>query len=370
MPGRVEIAYAVKANPSLAVLAALAAEGLGADVASAGELLAVERAGFDPAHVVFTGPGKRDDELAAAVERDLRAITVESLGELERLRSIARRAGRRPRVMIRAAGVERAGDVIGTGSGRFGMRPQDLVEAARTAAAAPELELVGVHRFTASNVLDARELLGLAEETVAIARSLGLPLELIDLGGGLGIPYRDGETTLDLPLLGEGLAALLDGLDPATRLLIEPGRYLVGPAGTYLARVVDVKASASGPVATLDGGIHHLLRPALVGEPHRLRSLAIGGPERALRTVTVGGPLCTALDVLGVHELPDPEVGDLIAILDAGAYGFTESMPFFLSHAIPPEVVVVGGFTRLVRPRIGPEALLGAQALTVAAMDA
>lgn len=343
LPARVEIAYAVKANPSPVVLATLAAEGFGADVASAGELLAVERAGFDMRRVVFTGPGKRNEELAMAVARDLRAVTVESLGELDRLRAIAREAARRPRVMLRAAGADRPGNVIGTGAGRFGMRPEDLVEATAIAAAAPELELIGLHRFSASNVLDAEELLDLAGETVAIAGSLGAPLEVIDLGGGLGIPYADDEARLDIGAFSAGLAALLGELDPATRLLIEPGRYLVGPAGTYVVRIVDVKRSAQDAiVATVDGGIHQLLSPALPGRAHRIRSLAPDAAARPLVSVVVGGPLCTSLDVLGRAVLPEPRVGDLVAIADVGAYGFTQSMPLFLSHPLASEIAVRG----------------------------
>lgn len=344
MPDRVDIAYAVKANPASAVLATLATEGLGADVASAGELRAVERAGFDLRRVVFTGPGKRDEELAMAVGRDLRAITVESLGELDRVRTIARAIERRPRIMLRAAGADRPGNVIGSGAGRFGMRPEDLAAAVDIARGVPELDLIGLHRFSASNVLDAEDLLDLAGKTVALAGSLGVPPEVIDIGGGLGIPYADDEPPLDIGALGSGLEALLGELHPDTRLLIEPGRYLVGPAGMYLVRVLDVKRSAQDTlVATVDGGIHQLLSPALPGRAHRIRSLAPHAAARPLVGVVVGGPLCTSLDVLGRAVLPEPRVGDLLAVSDVGAYAFTQSMPLFLSHPLPAEVCVREG---------------------------
>lgn len=356
LPERVDLAYAVKANPSPAVLAAIAGEGIGADVASGGELLAVERAGFDLREVVFTGPGKRDDELAAAVERPLRAITVESLGELERLRTIARAVGRRPRIMLRAAGEDRPGNVIGSGSGRFGMRPDDLARAALVAAAAPEVELVGLHRFTASNVLDAGVLLAEARRAVSLAGDLGVAVSVVDVGGGLGIPYRDDEPQLDLQALAAGLARLLDDLPVEARLLLEPGRHLVGPAGVMLVRVIDVKRSAHGAlIATVDGGIHNLLAPALPGRQHRIRSLAAGRPEV---DVLVGGPLCTALDVLGRVRMPEPSAGDLLVVADTGAYGFTQSMPLFLSHPLPAEIVLRDGSVRLSRPRISASALL------------
>src|SRR5690606_33029750 len=132
--------------------------------------------------------------------------------------------------------------------------------------------------------------------------------------------YADDEASLDIGALGSGLEALLGELDAATRLLIEPGRYLVGPAGTYVVRVLDVKCSAQDMlVATVDGGIHHLLSPALPGRAHRIRSLAPDAAARALVGVVVGGPLCTSLDVLGRAMLPEPRVGDLLAVSDVGA---------------------------------------------------
>jgi diaminopimelate decarboxylase len=369
LPPRVELAYAVKANPALALLRRMAGTGVGADVASAGELAAALRAGFPSERIVFTGPGKRDPELADATARGLRAITVESLGELDRLRDAARAQGARPRVLLRAAGSERPANVVGAGDGRFGMRRSDLSRAAVEAAGAPELDLAGVHRFDASNLLDADELLAAAYETVDLAASLareaGVRFSLIDLGGGLGIPYRDDEPPLDLVRLGDGLAELVEQLDRdpglvGASLLLEPGRYLVGPTGLYLVRVLDVKESDAGRVATVDGGVHHLLRPVLIGQAHRVRVVS---PRReAEKTVTIGGPLCTALDVLARRvDLPPLAPGDLLAVADAGAYGFTESMPLFLSHPTPAEVVLENGVARLARPRLEPEHFLDMQ---------
>lgn len=371
LPPRVDVAYAVKANPSLAVLRRIAELGLGADVASGGELAACLRAGFAPEGIVVTGPGKRNAELAVAASLPLRAVTVESIGEMERLRLAARRAGRQVRVLVRAAGADRGGNVIGAGDGRFGMRWEDLVEAARIASMAPELELVGMHRFDASNVLDAHELLAGARETVMLASRLGRELDvrlrLVDVGGGLGIPYRDEEAPLDLAVLGAGLAHLLDEIDrnehlAGARLLLEPGRFLLGPCGVYLTRVIDVKTGDSGRVVTVDGGVHHLLRPALIGQPHRIRLIQPAAAGRPTEPVTIGGPLCTSLDVLARRcDMPALEPGDLLAVLDAGAYGFTESMPFFLSHPIPPEVVISGEHSVLARARIEPETMLDMQ---------
>ena len=144
-------------------------------------------------------------------------------------------------------------------------------------------------------------------------------------------------------------------------VLLEPGRFLVGPAGAYVARVVDVKGSDSAPVAILDGGINHAVRPALVRSEHRLAVLT-SDTVRAMVRTTVAGPLCTGLDVFTIEAmLPRPRVGDLMAILDLGAYGFTESMPLFLSHPWPAEVAVLGGRAQLIRPRLTPSEMLDRQ---------
>jgi diaminopimelate decarboxylase len=379
LPPVVDVAYAVKANPALAVVAHLGHLGLGADVASAGELELAQRAGIAPDRIVMTGPGKRSDELELAVALGIRAITVESPRELARLEAIAARFGRVQPVMLRAAvsedvRLERVRLVGDDGAGKFGMDSGDLVDAGRMASRSRHLDLVGLHAFGASNVLDASALLEHVEATVRTARrlalSVGAPLRLIDAGGGLGIPYEPHEESLDLRRLGTGLWDLTSGWadDPilaGVRLLLEPGRFLVGPAGAYVARVVDRKVVAGSTVVVLDGGVHHLLRPALVGQEHRVRTVGAGaessGGGRAV-PVTVAGPLCSGLDVFSQSAvMRPPDVGELVAVLDVGAYGFTESMPMFLSHPVPAEVAIRGGRAALIRPRQHPREWLDRQ---------
>lgn len=379
LPPVVDLAYAVKANPALGVVAHLAGLGLGADVASGGELETVLRAGIPSAEVVFTGPGKRDDELRRAVEVGVRAITVESPTELRRVEQVAAAAGRVVPVMLRAAvspaaRLERVRLVGDDGAGKFGMDADDLLDAGHLAARSGHLDLLGLHAFGASNVLDATALADHVGATVAAARALatrvGVPLRLVDAGGGLGIPYEAHEESLDLVGFRRRLAALADtwAADPVTRdtrVLLEPGRFLVGTAGAYVARVVDRKSVDGREVVILDGGVHHLLRPALVGQEHRVRRLASGAESPArFVPVTVAGPLCSGLDVLATETmLQAPEPGDLVAVLDVGAYGFTESMPFFLSHPVPAEVAVRGGRAALLRPRLEPRTWLDWQCL-------
>ena len=383
LPAAFDLAYAVKANPNLAVLRHLAGLGLGADVASGGELRHVLRAGFAPERVVLTGPGKRDEELAEAVGAGVRIITVESTGELRRLEQIAEGFGRQQPILLRAA-VKEPADSSGAGNsgvgitGKFGMDPVDLRTAAAEAVASPWLEPLGVHAFGLSNVTDAAILADHVEATVdtaiMIAAAAGFDLRLVDAGGGLGIPYGAGDPALDLRALGIRLSALAQRLAASdatrsVRVLLEPGRYLVGASGTYVTRVVDRKTLDGHPVVILDGGIHHVLRPILVGREQRIAVLtgsAAGTMENAPGSapgVMVAGPLCTGLDVFArAADIAAPDPGDLVAILDVGAYGATESMPFFLSHPLPPEVALRDGEAWLARPRVSPDTWLEWQA--------
>ncbi len=369
LPTAMELAYAVKANPALAVVATMARLGLGADVASGGELETARRAGVPLLRVVVTGPGKRDEELAIAVSAGVRAITVESPAELDRLERIASHLRLRAPVLLRAAvatdaSPERIRIVGDDGAGKFGMSAGDLVDAATRAIRSSHLEMLGVHAFGASNVLDPAAIADHVGSTVqaaaGLARRIGFPLRLVDVGGGLGIPYEPHEEAIDLAALGTRLRALAAGWadDPATRstrVLLEPGRFLVGSAGAYLARVVDRKTVDGTTVVIIDGGIHHLVRPALVGQEHRIRALGRGGARTGTSPVTIAGPLCSGLDVFSRHcDLVPPAVGDLIAVLDVGAYGYTESMPLFLSHPMPAEVGLRDGRAELLRPRVEP----------------
>lgn len=377
LPAEVEVAYAVKANPSSAVLRLLASLGLGADIASGGELATVTRAGFDMRRVVMTGPGKTDAELAAAIRAGVRAITIESLEEVDVLLDMASLAGRHQGLLLRLATDATGRTTEGTpiisaaGAAKFGLLPDEVDEAIdrlRLAGAIGDpgspYELLGLHAFGASNVRDADQLAEhiswLASRAEGLATRHGLRSRLLDAGGGLGIPYADDQEPLDVVRLGHAIASeLATWSDRPTlqgaRLLLEPGRFLVGPAGAYLMRVVRTKQRGGRTMAVTDGGIHHVLRPALVGDPHRIVAVGKAAGRGALLPASVVGPLCTGLDQLsGAVGLPSPRPGDLLAMLDVGAYGFTESMPLFLSQPIPAEVAVSRGVARVARLRQEP----------------
>ena len=202
----------------------------------------------------------------------------------------------------------------------------------------------------------------LAERAESVGRRHGLPIRLLDGGGGLGIPYADHEPELDLGALRDGLgrevARRSRTVRPCwgARLLFEPGRWLAGPIGGYVVRVLRTKRRGDRIVAVVDGGIHQLARPALIGQSQRVVHLGPAAPgDRPTARVDVVGPLCTGLDVLATDvPLPEPRTGDLLCVMDTGAYGFTESMPYFLSHPQPAELVASGGRAGVARLRTDP----------------
>lgn len=375
LPTTVEVAYAAKANGSPAVLSTLAGAGLGVDVASGGELRAALRAGFDRARVVFTGPGKTDAELEAALESGVGTITLESLDELDALMARTELAAVGQGLALRLATEGEAEGlpiISAPGNVKFGLTDDEAAQAvARLRASgvlAPDGPFVlrGFHAFGASNVLDASALVAaaadLARRAELIADRHGLAVDLLDAGGGLGIPYAENETALDVAALGAGLAAEMATWAErpslrSARLLLEPGRWLVGPAGVYLCSVTRTKKRGGHAVAISDGGIHHLLRPRLVGQDHRVWAVGdAAAPERPSDArLDLVGPLCTGLDILA-SDVPGPwpRAGDLFAVLDAGAYGYSESMPMFLTHPTPAEIVVDGADVTLSRERVVP----------------
>jgi len=230
----------------------------------------------------------------------------------------------------------------GSGPSAFGVDEEDVPALLARAADLRHVRIRGLHVFAASNQRDAAKLLATHGAVLDLARRLrdqhGLVLEQIDLGGGLGIPYAPEEAPLDLAALGQGLADLLARHPWFTgELILEPGRYLAGPCGVYLVRVVRTKESRGTRFAILEGGINHLLRPLLTGQAFPVK--AVGRSGGSLPT-TLAGPLCTSLDRLGEVVLPALAPGDLLAFGATGAYGFSEGMTHFLSHPVPPEVGV------------------------------
>jgi diaminopimelate decarboxylase len=371
---RFELAYAVKANPALGILSFLRKLGLSSDVASRGELLAVRRAGCPPSKILSTGPAKSDADLEALVRAGVSQIHVEGEWELEQLEKIGRRLRKSVRVGLRLNptwGIaEKRAMIGGPGAKKFGFDLASAERVLRRKKSFPHLEICGFQVFNASNVLDADLLVANTRRVLSLALSLSkkydVSMRTVDFGGGFGVPYADGERPLDLGILRKGLGdvareARASGLPDSTRLVFEPGRFLVAEAGQYVVRVLGTKRSRGVDYVLVDGGLHHFLRPVLFQSPHRVRLLPGKTGDRPRRSshlqksLVLAGPLCTSLDVLHpAARLPLPERGDLLAFENAGAYGYTESMPLFLSHEWPAEVGVRRGSLALLRrpPRV------------------
>lgn len=346
LPKRARIAYAVKANPHAALLACFDRLGASFDCASIGELERVHRLRIGGDRIFFAGPGKRAAELALALEMGAR-VQAEGLEDLVRIDELSTKPVHVNLRVHPAFDTREERRILGgNGPSAFGIDEEQLDEVLESARGLQHVRIRGLHVFAASNQRDAAVLLETHSSVFALARrlcdALGEPLEQIDLGGGLGIPYRPDHKPLDVGALGRGLQALLDeNTWFQGELLLEPGRFLAGPCGLYLARVVRTKQSRGVHFAILEGGANHLLRPHLTGEPFPVRAqrgaLAIPGPTQPY---TLAGPLCTSLDRLGEVHLPELRPGDLLTFGQCGAYGFTEGMTHFLSHPVPPEIWV------------------------------
>ncbi len=348
--------YALKANSSLAIARLIHAGGAGADANSLGEIEVARRAGFQPDQIVFTGVGKSPGELAGAVALDLKAINAESAGELDRIDALARAQGRRVRVALRVNpdvdAQTHAHITTGLKSSKFGVPLDDAAGILRERRDAAGLQIVGLHVHVGSQITKLGPLCAAAGKVADLAialRSEGFPLSHLDLGGGLGIVYEAGR---DVPTYDAFARALVDVARPTgLTLIVEPGRTLVGPAGVLLAQVIDVKPHAGeGRFVVLDAGMTELLRPALYGAYHHI--VPVGSVDRPLVSCDVVGPVCESSDTFGrARVLPDPVVGDLMAIMDAGAYGAVMSNSYN-RRPLPPEVLVeADGTWRVIRRR-------------------
>ncbi len=411
--GAAEVYYSVKANPSLGICEVLASQGLGAEVASGGELILAGEAGFPAERTLFAGPGKSCEELLLAASRRIEAINVESMGELERVSSIGNAMGGRVRVALRVNPARASGGArmrMGGATQQFGIPEEDLPWVIQRLPRLSGVELVGLHVYVGTQMFEANEVIEHVRQVVSLAKlvvaALGRPLSLVDLGGGLGIPYFEGTSELDLAVFGAGVRKVIfeareeGGLDRA-RFVFELGRYVVAECGVYVARVLDVKKHRGKTFVVTDGGMHHNVmatgnfgqvfkKPypiACVGRArHQVgceRGVCLDEEEEAgprgggqgdafavssdtsvpledlgwcskgsrIRASVVG-PCCTPLDVLA-HDISLPVVapGDLIGVFYSGAYGYSASSLSFLSHPTPAEILVDRGKEHVLRER-------------------
>lgn len=353
MPDNVQLHFAMKANPYAPLLAYMARLVDGFDVASGGELKAALASGMAAEHISFAGPGKRDRELEAAIAAGA-TLNLESAGEAERALSIGARLGVTPKLAVRVNpdfDLKGSGMKMGGGAKPFGVDADDVPILVRRLIDAGA-DWQGFHIFAGSQALDAAAIAETQAQTVALAARLaneiGAVPPLVNLGGGMGVPYFPGDKAVDTAAVGAALAETLDARDRAledSRFAMELGRWLVAEAGVYLTRVVDRKVSHGETFLVTDGGLHHQL--AASGNfgtvIRRNYPIAVAGRfgGEPVETVSVVGCLCTPLDRLGDQvALPRAGVGDLIALFQAGAYGASASPATFLGQGPAREMLV------------------------------
>jgi len=353
LPKGIHLHYAMKANPMPAVVKHMASLTDGLDVASAGEMQVALDAGTNPATISMAGPGKSDAELMRAAAAGI-TINVESERELRVLTNIATQTGRRPRLAIRVNPdfeLKNSGMKMSGGPKQFGIDAERVPEVLQSLASMP-LEFCGFHIFCGSQNLRADSIVEAHQKSIALAIELAKhapsPVRLLNIGGGFGFPHYPGEQLLDLAPIAENLARLQPQVAkqfPEAELVLELGRYFVGESGIYVCRVVDRKISRGQVFLVTDGGLHHHLSasgnfgqvirknyPVIIGNKVR-------GKEREIASVV--GPLCTPLDLLADRmDLARAEEGDLVVVLQSGAYGYTASPHGFLSHPAPVEILL------------------------------
>ncbi len=351
LPPEVALHYAIKANPMPALVQAVARMVDGLDVASEGEMRIALGTGIG--HISFAGPGKRDRELEAAVLAGV-TLNLESEGEAARVLKIAERLGTAPKLAVRVNpdfDLKGSGMRMGGGAKPFGVdtdRAVPLVKALIAAGA----DWRGFHIFAGSQALDADAICETQAQTVALAGQLadqiGVPPPLVNLGGGFGIPYFPNDKPLDANRVGANLSALLasrPAILATSRFAVELGRYLVGEAGVYLCRIIDRKVSHGEVFLVTDGGLHHQLAASGNFGTVVRRNYPIANASKysgvPSEVASVVGCLCTPLDRLGDQvSLPCSDVGDVIAVFMAGAYGFSASPANFLGHPAAGELMV------------------------------
>lgn len=358
------ICYSVKANSNLAVLNVLARLGSGFDIVSGGELARVLAAGGSAAKTVFSGVGKSETELRAALAAGVLCFNVESEGELDRLASIAASMGRTAPVSLRVNPDVDPGThpYIATGlrESKFGIAYDEAVPLYRRAAKLPNIRVTGIDVHIGSQITEVEPFVAALEkvlEFVDLLDATGVHLDHLDLGGGLGIRYHDEEP----PQLKDYLGRLFERLGGRkTRVLFEPGRSLVGNTGVLLTRVEYLKHSAAKNFVVVDAGMNDLIRPSLYDAWHDV--LPVMPREGPARRYDVVGPVCESADFLAKERTLAVAAGDLLAIMSAGAYGMAMSSNYN-SRPRPPEIMVDGAKPWLVRERERTESLFASERL-------
>ena len=346
-------AFAMKANSNLAILRLFASLGGGADIVSGGELYRALKAGVPRDKIVFAGVGKSREEIAEALKAKILLFNVESAQELAAIDEVARKLKTRARISLRVNPHidPKTHPYISTGlkKSKFGIAIDEALDHYKEATTLRGVEVVGVHHHIGSQLTEVEpfvEALVRVLELVDLLKGYGVTIRYLDMGGGLGIPYKD-EAPPSPRALADAVLPLLRGRD--LTLILEPGRVLVGNAGILVTKVLYTKEGAEKSFLVVDAGMNDLLRPSLYEAYHEIRP--VKRAERVPRMVDVVGPICESGDFLAQdRELPSVEAGELLAVMSAGAYGFAMASRYN-SRPLIPEIMVKGGRFAVVRQR-------------------
>ena len=357
LPEKVQLHYSIKANPHSQTVAHLADLVDGMDVSSHAELLLALGSGLNPEKISFSGPGKTDREILSAITAGI-VLHAESLNEIERLCQMANSLQKTPRIAIRINPdftVKQSGMVMGGGPQPFGI-DLEQIDSALNILNVNGVPCAGLHCYAGSQMLNAHLVCTLHQQTMDmmldIVRRNDLTDVSLNLGGGFGVPYFSHESSLDVHCVGEHLSNLIEEAHDNTgisSIIIELGRYLIAESGIYISRIIEKKHSRGKLFLVVEGGMnHHLAASGNLGQAIRRNFPIVGSALLSRKTsnqrttiVSIVGPLCTPLDILASDiELPELEVGDHIAVLNSGAYGYSASPHRFLSHPAPAELLI------------------------------
>lgn len=347
----IKLFYATKANPLAAILETLKNNNFGIDVASLGELSQARKVGFSKEQTIATGPAKSYEYLQTLTQAGVSTIVIESINQLKWLNEICSKKNETQNVLLRIQLDHQSEDssVLGGSSiTPFGLSPKDWEQLSLKDF--PYVHVLGLHCFQWGNILDIKKLEVIwsftLSECISLSSKLGINLKVVDLGGGLGISYNNHQKDLKFSDVHSLLLKLKNDFD-IPQIWMELGRFSVGSCGQYLTKIIDIKSVRGRNIIVTEGGVNHIARPALTSEAFPCRTLR---PSSVTKKYFIHGPLCTALDFLGEHELADDlKVGEWLVFERTGAYGFTESMPYFLCHDLAAEVVLKNGSPQIVR---------------------
>ena len=372
LPNIIDVFFSMKANPNVNIVSYLNRLGSGIEIASIGELKAALKMGVNPKRIVFAGPAKSIEGLTLAIENQIFAINVESINELLKIEKICKNLDLSQNINLRINPLFTVDESIlqmGGGAMKFGIDEEQIPDFIDIFNNLEFTKIKGLHIFAATQVLNEALIGDYFEKVFKLTRKLEnilkLQFETVDIGSGFGIDYLHNGKVLAIESLGTHLEEiLLVNEDFISRdnfkIILESGRYLVGESGAYVTQVIDRKTSRDKNFVLVKGGINHLLRPALIQQNNYIETFHTD--KKVTEIVSIGGQLCTGLDFFAKDiEMSKLEMGDYIAILEAGAYGYSESMLYFLSHDFPAEYLVTDRDIKKIRKEKNSDAIIAEQ---------